>query len=51
MISFRFAMLLFIALGAIALATLHGLALAVALLIVSALALKSYVHHLRGRIE
>ena len=45
------AMILFVLLAALAFATLKGPALYIALLIVLALAVKAYVHHLRSRIE
>ncbi|HEY6990280.1 MAG TPA: hypothetical protein VH369_17935 [Bryobacteraceae bacterium] len=47
----RTALILYALLIIAAFATLKGAALAVALLIVAALAVKSYLHHLRGRIE
>lgn len=50
-ISLRTALILYALLIIAAFATLKGAALAVALLIVGALAVKSYLHHLRGRIE
>ena len=51
LIGFRTAMLLFALLTAAACLTLKGIALAIALLIVFALAAKAWVHHLRSRIE
>lgn len=51
MIGFRTAMILFALLGAAAVATLKGTALFIALLIVLALAVKAYVHHVRSHIE
>ena len=51
MIGLRTAMILFAILIAASFATLHGVALAVALIIVLALAAKAWVHHLRSRIE
>ncbi len=51
MIGFRTAMILFALLGLAAVATLKGTALFLALLIVFALAVKAYVHHLRSHIE
>jgi len=50
-IGLRTALVLYGLLGLAAFATLKGTALAVALLIVVALAVKSYVHDLRNRIE
>ena len=50
-IGFRTAILLFALLAAVAVATLKGMALAIALIIVGALAIKTYVHHLRDRLE
>lgn len=50
-IGFRTAMFLFALLAAASFATLKGIALAFALIIVGALAAKAWVHHLRGRIE
>ena len=50
-IGFRTAMILFAALAVFSFVTLKGVALAIALIIVFALAAKSYVHYLRGRIE
>ncbi len=51
MIGFRTAMILFALLAGAAIATLKGTALFIALLIVLALAVKAYVHHLRSHIE
>lgn len=51
MIGFRTAMILFALLIAAAFFTLKGTALLIALLIVLALAVKAYVHHLRSHIE
>jgi hypothetical protein len=50
-IGLRTALILYGLLGIAALATLKGTALAVALLVVVALAAKSYLHHLRSRVE
>lgn len=50
-IGIRTAMILFAVLAAAAWATLKGPALLIALLIVFALAIKAFVHHLRSRIE
>jgi hypothetical protein len=50
MIGFRTAMLLFAVLAVAAIVTLKGAALILALLIVGALAIKAYTHHLRDRI-
>ena len=44
-------MLLFALLAAIAIALLKGVALALALIIVSGFAVQAYVHHLRKRLE
>ncbi len=51
LIGMRTAMFLFALLIAAAFVTLRGMPLAIALIIVLALAVKAYVHHLRGRIE
>jgi hypothetical protein len=51
LIGIRTAILLFALLAALALATLKGPALYIALLIVAALAAKAILHHLRSRIE
>jgi hypothetical protein len=51
MIGFKTAMLLFVVLAIAAVATLKGAALIFALLIVGALAVKAYTHHLRERIS
>ncbi len=51
MIGFRTAMILFALLVAAAIAKLKGTALAITLIIVLALAVKAYVHHVRSRIE
>lgn len=51
LIGFRTAMILFAALAGFAIATLKGAALIFALLIVVALAAKTLIHRLRGRIE
>lgn len=50
-IGLRTALILYALLILAAIATLKGTALAVAVLIVLALAAKSYVHHVRDRIE
>ena len=50
-IGFRTALILFALLIAVSFATLKGVALLIALLIVLALAAKAFVHHLRSRIE
>lgn len=50
-IGLRTALILYALLIVAAIATLKGTALAVALLIVLALAAKSYLHHVRGRME
>lgn len=50
-IGIKTAAILFALLAVFAFATLKGAALFIALLIVLALALKAFVHHLRGRIE
>jgi len=49
-IGFKTAMLLFALLVVIAFATLKGVALAIGLIIIGALAIKSYVYHLRSRL-
>ncbi|MBV9759934.1 MAG: hypothetical protein JO340_05175 [Acidobacteriaceae bacterium] len=51
MIGIRTAMILFTLLAVAAFATLKGAALWITLLIVAALAVKAFVHHLRSRIE
>lgn len=51
MIGFRTAMILFAALAAFAVITLHGVALAFALVIVVGLAAKTWIHHIRRRME
>ena len=51
MIKFSTAMVLYALLLLAAVLNLHGPPLYLALLIVLALAVKSYVHHLRGRLE
>lgn len=48
-IGLRTALILYALLVLAAIATLKGTALAVALLVVLALAAKSYLHHVRGR--
>jgi hypothetical protein len=50
-IGFRTAMILFAMLVIICFAALKGAALFLGLIIVFALAVKTYVHHLRSRIE
>lgn len=50
-IGLRTALILYVLLIVAAVATLKGTALAVAVLIVLALAAKSYLHHVRGRME
>jgi len=50
-IGLRTALILYALLLAFAFATLKGTALAIAVLIVLALAAKSYVHHVRSRME
>lgn len=50
-IGFRTALVLFALLIAVSFATLKGVALLLALLIVLALAVKTFVHHLRSRID
>jgi hypothetical protein len=50
-IGIKTAMILFAVLAAFAVATLKGPALYITLLIVLALAVKAWVHHLRSRIE
>ena len=50
-IGLRTALILYALLIIAAVATLKGTALAVAVLIVLALAAKSYLHHVRGRME
>lgn len=51
LIGFRTAMILFAALAGFAIATLKGTALVFALLIVFALAAKSFIHRIRSRME
>jgi hypothetical protein len=51
LIGFRTAMILFAALAGFAIATLKGTPLFFALLVIFALAAKSYIHHIRSRIE
>lgn len=51
MIGLRTALILYSLLAVAAIATLKGTALAVALLVVLGLAAKTYVHHVRGRME
>jgi len=51
MISGRIASVLYAALAVISIATLHGKALAFALIIVLGLAVKSYIDYLRRRLE
>jgi hypothetical protein len=51
MISGRIALVLYAALVAISIATLHGKALAFALIVVLGLAVKSYVDYLRRRLQ
>lgn len=51
LIGIKTALTLFAVLAAIAFATLKGAALVIALVIVLGLAVKSYIHHLRTRIE
>ena len=51
MISGRIALVLYAALVAISIATLHGKALAFALIVVLGLAVKSYVDYLRHRLQ
>jgi high-affinity Fe2+/Pb2+ permease len=51
MIGIGTALILYAVLAGIALATLKGLALAIALIIVGGLAVKSWVQHLRRRLE
>jgi hypothetical protein len=50
-IGLRTALILYALLIVAAVATLKGTALAVAVLIVLALAAKSYLHHVRGRMD
>lgn len=50
-IGLRTALILYALLVIAAVATLKGTALAVALVIVLALAAKSYLHHVRGRMD
>lgn len=50
-IGLRTALVLYALLVFAAIATLKGTALAVALLVVLGLAAKSYLHHVRGRME
>lgn len=51
MIGFRTAMILFAALAGFAIAMLKGPALYLALIIIFLVAVKSYVHHIRKRME
>jgi hypothetical protein len=51
MISGRIALVLYAVLVVVSIATLHGKALAFALIIVLALAVKSYIDYLRRRLE
>jgi len=51
MISGRIALVLYAALAAISIATLHGKALAFALIVVLGLAVKSYIDYLRRRLQ
>lgn len=51
LIGFRTAMILYAVLVLASVLVLKGAALALALIIVLALAAKSYVHHLRSRLE
>ena len=51
MISGRIALVLYAALVAISIATLHGKALAFALIVVLGLAVKSYIDYLRRRLQ
>ncbi len=51
MIGIRTALILYALLVIASLVTLKGTPLALALIIVIALAVKSYVHHLRSRLE
>lgn len=51
MISVRMALALFALLAAWSLYSLRGVALAFALIVIGGLAIKSYVHFLRSRIE
>ena len=51
MIGIRTALILYAALIAVSFLVLKGASLVIALLIVVALAVKSYVHHLRSRLE
>jgi|GEM_PF-2554434 len=51
LIGIRTAIVLYALLAVASFATLKGTALAIALVIVLGLALKSYLHHLRSRIE
>jgi hypothetical protein len=51
MISGRIALVLYAALVALSIATLHGKALAFALIVVLGLAVKSYVDYLRRRLQ
>lgn len=50
-IGFRVAMILFALLAIAAFVTLKGMALFIALIIVGGVAVKAWVHHMRGRIE
>jgi len=51
MISGRIALILYAVLVAISIATLHGKALAFALIVVLGLAVKSYIDYLRRRLQ
>ena len=51
MINGRVAFLLYVALVAISIATLHGKALVFALIVVLGLAVKSYIDYLRRRLQ
>jgi hypothetical protein len=51
MISIGTALVLFAILAALSIVTLRGIALAFALIVIGGLAVKSYVHFLRSRIE
>jgi hypothetical protein len=51
MISIGTALVLFAALAALSMVTLKGVALAFALIVIGGLAIKSYVHFLRSRLE
>lgn len=51
MISIGTALVLFAVLAVLSVITLRGIALALALIVIGGLAIKSYVHFLRSRIE